>query len=327
MSSKPLVVYLDQNKWIDLSRAYYRLPNGARFKTALECIKNGINDRSAVFPLSSAHLIETRKTKDVARRERLAQVMVEFSQGWTLASGRFLVPQELEEALERLFGNTRSTKSISALGRGIIFALGHSDDFQTNLGISPARARLLQKAIDTPNGLRLFLIGNDENLNAIGVTEFEKNATTFAGKVEISRIAGKKYSRAVRKRAYVADLTYQLQPTIARLMSRFGKDFGDFLALGKEQLMAFFESTPILNTEIELATERDEHWDRQVDPNDLTDVSFLSIAIPHCDIVVTERLWANFAKRKKLDQKYGTVILADLSELEHHLLVKRAGYR
>lgn len=93
----------------------------------------------------------------------------------------------------------------------------------------------------------------------------------------------------------------------------------DFLALGREQLLAFWESIPTLHVEIALESERDEQRSREIQANDVIDVSFLSVAIPYCDIVVTERFWVHLAQRNGLDQSYDTILLTDLTELEQYL--------
>ena len=48
---------------------------------------------------------------------------------------------------------------------------------------------------------------------------------------------------------------------------------------------------------------RNTSLSREIKSNDLYDLQ-LSIAIPYCDIVVSERQWINIAKHKHLDSKY-----------------------
>lgn len=312
------LVYLDQNKWIDLARAHYNRPGGEPFRSVLEQVEAAVGAARAIFPLSDAHVIETYKERDTSRRERLAQVMVKISQGWMIAPASYTCPRELEVAVARFF-DEEDLPWPEVLGRGIAFAFGRSDELQSDLGISEKRAQLVEAAMDTPAGLTAFLVGVSEPLLTRGTSDFERRATVYAQSVEEARSAGRNYSKSVRKRAYVADLTYYLQPRLARALASYELTLTDFLGLGKQQLMSFFESVPTLDVEIELATERDGHWDKEVDPNDMTDISFLSVAIPYCDVVVTEKFWADLAKRKKLDEKYETVVLSDLLELECYL--------
>jgi len=321
--TRPKVIYLDQNMWISLGRAYHQHRRGLRYSSILERVQCAVDTGGAILPLSDAHVIETRKTGDLSRRKRLAHVMIEISQGWTLAPSSYVVPRELEIALARLLGQDEVDPP-TALGRGVAFAFGQSETLPVELGISKERAQVLERVMDSPEGLGRFLVGTNEGLNIRGVTEFRRRANLFAERVETARARGKGYSKSVRKRAYVAELTSYLEPELTRLLSRYGKSFEDFLSLGRNRLMAFFEQIPSLNVEIELATERDEHRDREIDPNDMVDVSFLSVAIPYCDIVATERFWTHLAKRRKLDQKYHTVVLDDLFGLKEYLDVSEA---
>ena len=80
--------------------------------------------------------------------------------------------------------------------------------------------------------------------------------------------------------------------------------------------MSVLESVPTLDVLVTLETERDENLPRKPHENDLADLAALSVAIPYCDIVVTEKHWANVAKRNKLNRKYDTCILTDVRELE-----------
>ena len=68
-------VYLDRNKWIDLSRAAYGRPDGERFQDALMIARTGVEQRLVSFPLSSVPYMELGVTQDLERRRRLAQVM------------------------------------------------------------------------------------------------------------------------------------------------------------------------------------------------------------------------------------------------------------
>ena len=93
----------------------------------------------------------------------------------------------------------------------------------------------------------------------------------------------------------------------------------EFVQMGHQELTEFFTHVPCLDVQMELATERDEHRDRKVQPNDMIDIFALSVAIPYCDIVITERFWVDLATRKGLSKKYGTVMLSRIENLPDHL--------
>ncbi len=83
--------------------------------------------------------------------------------------------------------------------------------------------------------------------------------------------------------------------------------------------MSFFSEVPTLEVEIELAVARNENWNKAIQPNDIEDIAFLSVAIPYCDIVITESFWRHEVHKAKLDEKYNTIVLDDLAELETQL--------
>jgi hypothetical protein len=62
------------------------------------------------------------------------------------------------------------------------------------------------------------------------------------------------------------------------------------------------------------AFRRLRHQDGQTkwEPNDLEDLSALSIAIPYCDVVVTEKQWVHLARRAGLDSRLQTVVVANV---------------
>ena len=70
---------------------------------------------------------------------------------------------------------------------------------------------------------------------------------------------------------------------------------------------------------ISLLIQRDLQFDRPITKNDISDVWSLSLAIPYCDIVVTDKEMASFALKSKLDNKCGTKILNSIYDLEEFL--------
>lgn len=314
----PLIVYLDQNHWIHLTRAYYGLLKGEQYVSFLESILRASQDGVAIFPMSNAHVIEIRKTADVAHRERLAHVISEISKGWTLAPSSYMVPKELRISLARMYNNEILPRP-SAIGRGFAFAFGRSAELLSSFGATEETMHVLEERLADYAYLMKILVGKDEAINTQAVNDFRDRAQAFAGANDQQRKKGKPLSKVVRKRAYIADLTYHFQADITSILPLYKKSFGDFLALGKSKLVSFFESSPTLHVEVELAVERDDFWNKPIEANDMIDISFLSVAIPYCDVVITEKFWTDIAKRRKLDQIYDTVILSDLSAIERVL--------
>ena len=100
------------------------------------------------------------------------------------------------------------------------------------------------------------------------------------------------------------------------MLGYFNKTSEELFSIGAEKLNVFWENVPTLNVEIELNVGRNEHWDRKIEPNDATDISFLNVAIPYCDVLVVEKYFHNLMKQIGLGEKYKTQVFKDLNDLE-----------
>jgi len=67
--------------------------------------------------------------------------------------------------------------------------------------------------------------------------------------------------------------------------------------------------------ECEMRRLRHANPQKQWEGNDLNDVMALSVAVPYCDVVVTERQWAHFVGVAKLDRRFNTTVISDLRRL------------
>lgn len=74
---------------------------------------------------------------------------------------------------------------------------------------------------------------------------------------------------------------------------------------------------PALNVYLQLIIARDDDSPgRKVQSNGMNDICHLAGAIPYCDIVVTEKMFAHLSKQQKLDKKYNCIVCNSLLELD-----------
>ena len=74
-------------------------------------------------------------------------------------------------------------------------------------------------------------------------------------------------------------------------------------------------SCPSIDAWLTLAVWRDFDWDRAVTGNDFRDQAFLSVAVPYCDVVVTERYFGGLVERSGLAGRHGVRVLTRLEDL------------
>ncbi len=103
-------------------------------------------------------------------------------------------------------------------------------------------------------------------------------------------------------------------------VDRAGIPASDILSMGKEGMTALVQGIPTLHCTCELGRLREAADSRPVSSNDLSDVSFLARALVYCDVVVTEKLWSQLIARAKLDERFGTIVMADTTGLTRHLI-------
>jgi hypothetical protein len=91
-------------------------------------------------------------------------------------------------------------------------------------------------------------------------------------------------------------------------------DFRDWLA-DDENLMRLTNDVPSLDVSMTLMLEHDRNRDHRTHRNDGKDLTFLDVAIPYANIVVTERSWASIARSSGLAARYQTAVSSNAAEL------------
>ena len=115
-------MYLDQNKWIQLAQIFNGKNKSPEALEVLHEIKTSI-EHGYIYPLSATHYLELSRIANLGRRQRLGQVMWDFSKNKTLASSENIVTHEIEVALSRYFNNIKSSP-LNLIGEGIANAFG-----------------------------------------------------------------------------------------------------------------------------------------------------------------------------------------------------------
>lgn len=309
-------IYLDLNKWIDLARADSGREDGKKYVTVLEAADAAVTEGRVIFPLSAAHFMEVAKIGDDTQRRRLAKLMTRLSRGWFIATPAFRLVPELRRAVATelgipLIGGEPQTAFTKSAKVAFIDPALLGDDRQFS-----------DLVMRSPAGLEEFLA------RARVEQPFLDNWKVFAEQHENGRSLRWDVSRTVRKRAYCVMLTLGIHDRLEGVLREFGLERKELEKLGPERCVRLLESIPFFDVEINLHTERNEHRDRKIAPNDELDISFLSSALPCCQIVVTENFWTSLVQRLKLDRKYGTRICSDLLSIADPLVqTLQSGYQ
>lgn len=303
-------VYLDQWVWIRLSQAAHGLSEGAPYVDALHAVERASASGTFEFPLSSIHYFETHKQRDPVRRQRLAVVMALMSRMETIAHPGPILTMEVDHAVEDVFGLRVDPRDTAVFGFGFCHAFDLDPGFAIPEAL-PAEARMqIRRQVELAI---LIAVPAMEPLWDL-VRSLASIGPAFAD--DESRIADQLASgglhRGGKLRRSMAFVTLRetIDPIIDSLR-RGGASDEAILDLVEQGAPSLLERVPSRHVIAELRHVKHQNRQQRWEANDMTDLIALSTAIPYCDVVVTERTWADAAARARLGERYGTTILGD----------------
>lgn len=333
----PVLVYLDLNHWIGLAKARTGHRDGVRHAGALGACRAARAAGAALFPLSSAHYMEMARIKDPAQRRDVAEVMEELSGFATLMSRPLVMRLEVEAVLDKRLGQaTEAYAPVDLVGHGFGPAFGRVGALQVRdrdgADVTALLGERQRQALAEADLLaqRAMLAGPEDDevadLRARGWAPESALAVTerrAAQERELVVIldADPRWRRGrlrdvVAAREAVIELYDMLQEALARRGAVFGDVMGDRQAA--RDLVRSMPSSDIavaLKTQMHRNGQRAGGWSA----TDVYDMDALALAVPYCDVVVTENHAADALRRERMSERYGTVLLTDLSELARYL--------
>jgi hypothetical protein len=110
------------------------------------------------------------------------------------------------------------------------------------------------------------------------------------------------------------ELLIEFQNILPRALTLRARTF-EHLGSNPEAAMAFVRSMPSTEVSVQIKTAWLRHRDRRWTPNDIYDIDALSLAVPYCDIVVTEKACHHLLNAAGLGERLRTAILRRLDEL------------
>ena len=102
-NASPKCLYLDTNKWIDLSRARYGQPEGRAFQASLSTIIAARDEGKVLVPYSMVTTLELESRGDSESRERAIRFLVELSENRTLLPFQYIASAEIAECDASIF--------------------------------------------------------------------------------------------------------------------------------------------------------------------------------------------------------------------------------
>jgi hypothetical protein len=334
--STPVSIYLDLNHWYALGETAFGHPVVATNSHVLAMLKNLVERNRLILPLSSVHYMELTENPRDKQRNEAATVMASLSGFRTIAPISRILVEELDRAFNTRFGRPAFPEKVDKFGIGAGFAFGQSirgrirggsEDDRRDL---EARTGMSIAEFETEMNLlaeHFLLAGPSQNIGSQipGYDPYaarrvaDQQLASFNVMVQTLRTnkdIGARPLDAIAAREFTFEFLDHW--TRAWLKAGFTKDRRPFHS--KEEYIEFLMSLPTrrVSTMIRFHYLREVYKDWTI--NDLRDVAALSLAIPYCDLVVTDKkAWDVTVNRAHLDVEFNTVILPRLSDLLPYL--------
>ncbi|WAC55946.1 hypothetical protein [Gordonia sp. SL306] len=315
-------IYLDQSEWIGLTKRRVGKPDGDRYAEVLDLARVAVERGQVSFVLSCAHYYETQRRGTGHSRRELGETMAELSKFHAIAPVHKIVPAEIREYLT----GEPLPSQINLFGVGFKHAFDTRFDFFDALDLpaldllpEPVRAEMRKAA-------ELFVLAAPEEAPDAArkmletASQIHTSSQAFAdGQTGLSRaVVEQKLGGRLGDVAVMSELADIIDPLMSEC-DRSGVELGDLIA-SKEAQYDLLKGIPSRWVMSELRRVRLRNPQQPWKPNDLNDLSFLSIAVPYCDVVVTERQWAMHINQLGLAQQHGTTVLHDLTDLAEVLV-------
>jgi hypothetical protein len=280
-----MVVYLDQNKWIELARMFHRKDVTPRAQQILHCFEAASTGARATFPLSSVHYVETARISNAGRKVRLGEAMWHFSRGVTLVAYSTIVRHELEQALSMHLPQV-VPRAVSVLGKG------HAHAF----GTPPLSGGLAAFADEVERSL---LTGN----RRIGIQppafSGTKQRETFKEHLATLHARFQDVAPELRENWLYAMSTLDILNPLNDVAARHNLPHSALEGLGETRLKQIIDAMPTRRVDMHLHRQVLKNRAYVAKASDLEDWGGLAVASCYCDVVVCEKHMASMLRRNR----------------------------
>jgi hypothetical protein len=308
------IIYLDQNKWIDLLLAEHAPLQYPRELEVLRKLEARCEAGELLLPLTGTNIYETYKIGDPQKRAALAMLQARLSGGFVFRGRRARIDGELYDFLEAVYGKQMPPRPpVWFLSDTFFEALADFEDGRTGFQPSPRLIESVRQRPATALFHYLTTAPDDERLSA--VKRWSEGSAALASQVEERRTKHKGEALAMRLRIYNALMMISELPLLGMLAEKYGVDWSSTAAIGDKVGRRIVEEMPIYQTERELVV-RLEAQERPIHENDFRDVQAYCAAIVYADVIVGENQLINLARQGGLGKKYNTRLETDILTLE-----------
>jgi len=316
------IVYLDQKEWGHLLDGCSS--DTSSYSGVFETVSRSIDEGDVIYPFSIENLVETGKHGSRDFRKELFEIIFEVSRNYSVGNFFHVLNYEAKAYLHRQDPDREPIDPKQRVfGKGLLFPHGEFD-LKPDDWLTDEQVERLKRVLSSDE-VNEHLIRSDGLINLETETDFTE-VDEYLENIEEARQSAKdgglnpdserhrqdymvdafREMMLPRLRYHADDLGLDIVSIIT--IDGFGADFDEYFS----QFPAFY----VYGT---LAFARDAHLDRDVELNDLWDITSLATATPYADIIVTEQFFGGMLHKYGINDRFDTAVLFDVKELEDEL--------
>lgn len=337
------VIYLDTNHWIALAKARTEHPDGKRVFSCYRTLQTLTATGAVQVVLSAASYMELAlAVKDPRQRTDLADVMSELSRFWALRRRSQLLGSQLEQALHDELGRPTFPDKPQVVNRGVMWALkgelhfprleGSQEEIQaafSGIGAAALARFMWLSSAFMEYGLLRGLTPAEMHLSPgyelDPVRDVEAERVRRDQDLEQRLAANGSLASKLDDNLWARELYWELGAELPATLAKANISLDSFFYKSKTWITHLLEAMPSLAVQAAVRRQTLKNGSRPWSVNDQRDLDHLSVAVPYCDIVVTDKHAVDALKRAKLDDRLDTVLLSDLSRLEGEIRARAPG--
>ncbi len=316
------IIYLDQNKWIDLSHAVKYPAQFPELRAVLEILVEEAKAERIALPLTQTNIYETHKINDPQRRHDLAFVQASLSQGLVFRGRHKRLETEVTDVLRHAYGLGPADRAQDWFLSNVFFeATLEWDDPRHQVTISERVVAEMRK--DPPRLLYEYLMLTPEDVRVAAVASFTAGSDKLRQEIEERRKRHANESLSMRRKIHSALLMINELDLILGFARNAGIPGTNENEILRAHARKIINDSPTYFIEREIAL-RIEAQSRPIEENDFRDMQSFCAVVAYADIVVAENLFSNLAMQAGLGKKYGTHISTNLLRLPELLRERRS---
>jgi hypothetical protein len=309
-----LIIYLDQNKWVDVARAV-KYPNKyPEHRAVLETLVKEAESGRIIVPLTQTNIYETHKINSTERRFDLADTQARLSQGKVFCGRRRRLEIEVIDVMRAAYGLESLPWADHWFLSDVFFEATLDWDDQRLGGIVSSRVFEAMKQ-NPPKFLFDYLMNTTDEVRTTAAKNFTEGSEKLKQLIEERRKRDAGKSLSMRRRIYSATLAANELDVILGFAKNAGLPTQDENDVLRKCVRKLITDAPIYYIEREI-TLKIEAQPRPVTENDFRDMQTFCAVMPYADVVIAENQFSNLAKQAGLDKKYQTQVLTNLSSLQ-----------